>query len=70
MDEGILCYYRIAKRSEIVTILAWSRIHERTISFSDLRFLYTMFTLQTSFKPLLLTGGGGGDSAVLYFFPI
>jgi hypothetical protein len=27
--------------------------------FSDLRFLYTMFTLQTSFKSLLLWGGGG-----------
>jgi hypothetical protein len=27
--------------------------------FSDLSFLCTMFTLQTSFKPLLLGGGGG-----------
>jgi hypothetical protein len=26
--------------------------------FSDLRFPYTMFTLQTSFKPLLLQGWG------------
>jgi hypothetical protein len=26
----------------------------------SLRFPYTMFTLQTSFKPLLLGGGGGG----------
>jgi hypothetical protein len=47
-----------------------SRIHERTISLRflsiilrvlRLRFPYTMFTLQTSLKPLLLkTGGGGG----------
>ncbi len=45
---------------------SWSRILERTIS---LRFLctrvlrllvsYTMFTLKTSFKSLLLEGGGG-----------
>ncbi len=28
--------------------------------FSDLRFPYTMFTLQTSFKLLLLGGGGKG----------
>ena len=27
--------------------------------FSDLRFPYTMFTLHTSFKPLLLKAGGG-----------
>jgi hypothetical protein len=32
--------------------------------FSDLRFLYTMFTLQTSFKPLLLRGGGGEGRGV------
>ncbi len=25
-----------------------------------MKFPYTMFTSQTSFKPLLLTGGGGG----------
>ncbi len=28
--------------------------------FSDLRFPYTMFSLQTSFNPLFLGGGGGG----------
>ncbi len=28
--------------------------------FPDLRFPYTIFTLQTSFKPLLLKGVGGG----------
>jgi hypothetical protein len=33
--------------------------------FSDLRFPYKMFTLQTSFKPLLL-GGGGGDKIHWY----
>ncbi len=27
--------------------------------FSDVRFQYTMFTLQISFKPLLFGGGGG-----------
>jgi hypothetical protein len=49
-------------------VLCRTQIHERTIS---LRFLgiilrvlrleipYTMFTLQTSFQPLLLKGGGG-----------
>ncbi len=46
-----------------------SRIRDRTISLrflgiiSDLRFLYTMFALQPSFKPLLLWGGGGGGGA-------
>jgi hypothetical protein len=46
------------------------QMHERTILlrflgmimivlFSDLRFPDTMFTLQTSFKPLLLKEGGG-----------
>jgi hypothetical protein len=30
--------------------------------FSDLRFPYAMFTLQTSFKPLLLKGEGGVKS--------
>jgi hypothetical protein len=30
------------------------------LEFSDMRFPYTMFTLQTSFKPLLLKVGGGG----------
>ncbi len=30
------------------------------LRFSDLRFPYTIFTLQTSFKSFLLTGGGGG----------
>ncbi len=29
-------------------------------SVADLRFPYTMLTLQTSFKPRLLKGGGGG----------
>ncbi len=50
-----------------VTTPIWSRIHERTIwlrflaiIFSGLRFPYTTFTLQTSFKPLLLRAGGGG----------
>jgi hypothetical protein len=28
--------------------------------FSDLRFLFTMFTIQTSFKPILFGGWGGG----------
>ncbi len=33
--------------------------------FSDLRFPYTMFILQTIFNPLLL-GGGGGGSKILF----
>ncbi len=46
----------------------WGRIHGRTISLRflgiilrvlRLMFPYTMFTLQTSFKLLLLKGGGG-----------
>jgi hypothetical protein len=34
------------------------------LQFSDLRFLHTMFTLQTSFKSLLLGGGGGGGGGI------
>ena len=49
------------------------RIHERTISLTFLGIIlrvlrlevsYTMFTLQTSFKPLLLKGWGGGIKSV------
>jgi hypothetical protein len=32
--------------------------------FSDLRFSQTIFTLQTSFKPLLLKGGTGGGGGI------
>ncbi len=50
-----------------------SRVHERTISqfrwgfweFLDLRFLFLMFTLQSSFEPLLLGVGGGGGFKIL-----
>jgi len=49
-----------------ITQLIRSWIHERTISLRFLgiilrvlRFPYTMFTLQTSFKPTLLKGEGG-----------
>jgi hypothetical protein len=47
-----------------------SRIHERSLSLSflgiilrvlRLEVLYTMFTLKTSFKALLLGGGGEGE---------
>jgi hypothetical protein len=47
--------------------LSWNRIHQRTVSMRFLSIIlrvlryevsYTMFTLQTSFKPLLLRGGG------------
>jgi hypothetical protein len=31
----------------------------------DLRFPYTMFILQTSFKPFLLKRGGGGEETAL-----
>jgi hypothetical protein len=45
-----------------------SRIHERIILLRYMRKIlsvlrvefYTIFTLQTSFKPILLEGGGGG----------
>jgi hypothetical protein len=33
-------------------------------SSQNLRLPYTMFTLQTSFKTLLLKGGGGGVKSV------
>jgi hypothetical protein len=37
---------------------------------SDLRFPYTIFTLQASFKPVLLGGGGGvKPSAEVAFVP-
>jgi hypothetical protein len=54
---------------DIIVKITGSRIHERTISlrFRDiilrvfrLEVPYTMFTLQTSFKPLLLKGEGVG----------
>ncbi len=38
-------------------------IYETFLDFSDLWVLYTMFTLQTSFKPLF--SGGGGESVTV-----
>jgi hypothetical protein len=57
---GNICF----KFSAFCLCSAWTYNFVEVSQFSDLRFLYTMFTLQTSFKPLLLGEGGGGVKSV------
>ncbi len=42
----------------------------RVLRLEVFGFPYTMFTLQTSFKPLLLGGGGGGEYNTLVEAPV
>jgi hypothetical protein len=53
-----ITFYRILKPNSWTYNFVEVSVHNLRVL--NLRFPYTMFTLQTSFKPLLLTGGGGG----------
>jgi hypothetical protein len=56
----------------LLSVLCWSQIHEHTILLRFLGIILrvpwlkvsAMFTLQTSFKPLLFLKGGGGRKSV------
>jgi hypothetical protein len=63
-------YWQITKKT--ILFSGFNNVHKkicetRKLELSDLRFPYTMFTLQPSFKPLLLGGGGGGGDFVKGF---
>ncbi len=54
--ENRICKFKLRSQIHEHTILL--RIPGIILRVSDLRFPYTIFTLQTSFKPLLLKEGG------------
>jgi hypothetical protein len=61
-EQRMICpnYVRIGKEQKPNSkTYNFVEVSWHNLEFSDLRFPYTMFTLQTSFKPPLLNGGGG-----------